>query len=65
LAVADFLRDRGMPEERMGIAGFAEHQPIVSNASSREREKNRRVEIFVMGPETPVVGWSETTPGLY
>ena len=65
LAVADFLRDRGMPEDRMGIAGFAEHQPIVSNASSREREKNRRVEIFVMGPETPVVGWSETHPALY
>jgi len=65
LAVADFLRDRGLPEDRMGIAGFAEHQPIMSNASARQREKNRRVEIFVLGPETPIVGWSETHPGLY
>lgn len=65
LAVADYLRDRGLPDQRMGVAGFADHQPIVSNASARERAKNRRVEIFVMGPETPVVGWSETTPGLY
>lgn len=65
LAVADYLRDRGWPEDRMGIAGFAEHQPIMSNASSRERAKNRRVEIFIMGPETPVVGWSETHPSMY
>jgi chemotaxis protein MotB len=65
LAVADYLRDRGLPEDRMGIAGFAEHQPIMSNASAREREKNRRVEIFVMGPETPVVGWTETHPAIY
>ena len=46
------------------VVGHTDSRAIAKKPS-REREKNRRVEIFVMGPETPVVGWSETTPGLY
>jgi chemotaxis protein MotB len=65
LAVAEYLRKSGLPEERMGIAGFAQHQPITANENESERQRNRRVEIFVTGPETPVVGWVETTPSLY
>lgn len=60
LAVANYLRQSGIPEERMGVAGFADHQPVAANASEEDRMRNRRVEIFVMGPETPVVGWSDT-----
>src|SRR5690606_37156427 len=65
LAVCDFLRKHGLPENRVGLAAFAEHQPLTPNATAADRQRNRRVEIFVMGPETPVVGWTETTPTLY
>ena len=65
LAVADYLRKSGLPEDRMGVAGFAQHQPLTANATAADRQRNRRVEIFVTGPETPIVGWTETTPNLY
>lgn len=60
LSVADRLRQSGIPESRMGVTGFGQYQPIASNDSSDARSKNRRVEIFVVGPETPVVGWADT-----
>lgn len=65
LAVADRLRQAGIPEDRMGVAGFAQHQPISPNDTAQARQKNRRVEIFVLGPETPVVGWSDSTHKVY
>jgi chemotaxis protein MotB len=65
LAVCDFLRKAGLPEDRMGLAAFADHQPLTPNANAADRQRNRRVEIFVMGPETPIVGWTETIPNLY
>lgn len=65
LAVAERMKDLGIPDERMGIAGFGEHQPVAPNTTAESRRKNRRVEIFVMGPETPVVGWTETIPSVY
>jgi chemotaxis protein MotB len=64
-AVADRLRRLGLDDARMGVAGFGSHEPVASNLSSKERQKNRRVEIFVMAPETPVVGWTDTMPRLY
>jgi len=65
LAVADRLKRAGLPEHRMAVAGFGPCQPIASNATARDRQKNRRVEIFVMAADVPVVGWSESTPGVY
>jgi chemotaxis protein MotB len=65
LSVADRLREAGMPEDRMGVAGFGQHQPISPNDTAESRQKNRRVEIFVVGPETPVVGWTETLGTVY
>ena len=64
-AVADQLRRLGLDEQRLGVAGFGSHQPLASNSTPRDRQKNRRVEIFVMVPEAPVVGWTESVPGLY
>ncbi len=61
LAVADRLRKAGIPQERMGVAGFGQYQPISPNDTSESRQRNRRVEIFVLGPETPVVGWADTS----
>lgn len=65
LAVADYLKQAGVADEQLGVAGYGRHQPISSNASAGDREQNRRVEIFVMGPETPVVGWTESMTSVY
>ncbi len=65
LAVADRLKRAGLPEQRMAVAGFGPCQPIASNASSQGRQQNRRVELFIMAPDVPLVGWSESTPSVY
>ncbi len=65
LAVADQLRQAGIAEPRVGIAGMGSHQPIASNDTATDRQKNRRVEIFVMAPDVPVVGWTESVPSVY
>jgi len=65
MTVANRLRGLGLKSGRIGIAGFGAHQPVAANASPRDRYKNRRVEIFVMVPDVPVVGWTETTPTVY
>ncbi len=64
LSVADWLRQAGIPESRMGVAGFGQYQPIASNDSDETRSRNRRVEIYVLGPETPVVGWADMSGQL-
>jgi len=65
LAVLAELRRLGLAEARIGAAGFGAHQPIAPNLTPKDRQKNRRVELFVLAPEVPVVGWTETTPRLY
>lgn len=65
LSVAHFLTKQGVPENQVGVSGFGGHQPIASNATAEERRLNRRVEIFVLPPDAPVVGWTETTTSLY
>jgi chemotaxis protein MotB len=64
-AVANHLRRLGLDDQRLGVAGFASHQPVAPNVSRTDRQKNRRVEIFVMSPDAPLVGWTDSTPGLY
>ena len=65
LAVAGKLRTAGIVEQRMGVAGFGPHQPVAANADYQTRSQNRRVEIFVLGPDVPVVGMTETMTNLY
>ena len=65
VAVADRLKKEGVSEQRIGIAGMGASQPIASNATPQERLKNRRVEIFLVPRETPVVGWTDSTPSVY
>ena len=63
--VAETLQRMGLEAERIGIAGYGPHQPVAPNSTEDDRRKNRRVEIFVMAQEVPVVGWTESTPTLY
>ena len=65
LLVADLMGQLGLAEERLGVAGYGRCQPIAPNASEEDRQKNRRVEIFVMAPEVPVVGWTDSIPTVY
>jgi chemotaxis protein MotB len=65
LAVSEKLIALGMNDQRVGVAGFGPHQPIAPNVSDRDRQKNRRVEIFVMAPDVPVIGWTETISTVY
>ena len=65
LAVAELMQQQGLAENRIGVAGFGAHQPIAPNATAQDRQKNRRVEIFVMAPDVPVVGWTESIPSVY
>jgi chemotaxis protein MotB len=65
LAVVDQLNREGVSEAQLGLGGFGQHQAIEANDSPEGRQRNRRVEIFLLGPDVPVVGWAETTPSLY
>jgi chemotaxis protein MotB len=65
LAVSEKLTALGLDDTRVGVAGFGPHQPIAPNISDRDRQKNRRVEIFVMAPDVPVIGWTETISTVY
>jgi len=65
LVVAAVLKQSGISEHRMAVAGFGASQPIAPNVTPQDRQKNRRVELFVLAPDVPVVGWTETTPTLY
>jgi chemotaxis protein MotB len=65
LAVADRMKRAGLPEHRLGVSGFGPCQPIASNGTPQDRQKNRRVEIFVMAADVPVIGWSDSTPSVY
>ena len=65
LAVADQLRRQGLGERRIGVAGFGPYQPVAPNGEPGDRQKNRRVEIFVMAPDVPVVGWTDSIPSVY
>jgi len=65
VAVCEALEQMGLPEERMGVASFAAHQPVAPNITPVDRQKNRRVELFVLAPDVPVIGWTETIPSVY
>jgi len=64
-AVLHFLKQAGLSEDQMAVSGFAHHQPVRPNQSPEDRQANRRVELFVTGSETPLVGWVETIPDIY
>ncbi|NVB36483.1 OmpA family protein [Pseudenhygromyxa sp. WMMC2535] len=46
--VVNFLIGDGMPAERIGAAGYAEHDPVADNSTPEGRAQNRRIEIVLM-----------------
>jgi len=65
LAVSSMLNKFGVADSRIGVAGFGPHEPVAANATAADRAKNRRVEIFVLAPDVPVVGWTDSVPNVY
>lgn len=55
-AVSDYLQAAGVPAQQITVQGQGEHQPIASNASPEERKWNRRVELYLVRADTPMVG---------
>ena len=51
------LKQAGLGDGRMGVAGYGPHQPVVANKDEASRQLNRRVEIFVLAPDAVVAGW--------
>ncbi len=56
-AVALSLAKFGIQQDRMGVAGYSMYQPLVPNKDEKSRQRNRRVEIFVLAPDAVVAGW--------
>ena len=46
-AVLRFFQERGLDPRRMSAVGMGEWRPLASNDSAAERQRNRRVEIFM------------------
>lgn len=46
----------GIKESRTGVAGYGPYQPLAPNSDPKSREKNRRVEIFVLAPNASQAG---------
>lgn len=51
------LTGDGVKSARCGSAGYGPYQPLVPNTDAASRQKNRRVEIFVLAPNAAVAGW--------
>ena len=55
------LASDGVCENRLGAAGYGETQPVAPNTDPHSRQKNRRVEIFVLAPDATVASWDPAT----
>jgi outer membrane protein OmpA-like peptidoglycan-associated protein len=62
LAVADFLRKVGLKPDQLGVSGLRSGGGS-SRAEVSGKSGAQRVDIFVMGKKTPIVGWDEA-PGV-
>lgn len=49
-AVENYLTARGVPADRISVAGRGSHEPVASNDTEAGRAANRRVEIFLVEP---------------
>jgi chemotaxis protein MotB len=58
-AVVTALSRNGIREDRMGVSGYSKFQPVAPNSNDKNRQKNRRVEIFVLAPDAVVAGWEK------
>ncbi|MGC3970210.1 MAG: OmpA family protein [Pirellulales bacterium] len=67
LAVADYLRKVGLRGEQIGVSGLGVGRTVSAGTDAKPAAAGtpRRVEIFVMGKKTPVVGWDDAAAGRF
>ena len=46
--VAEYLTDKGIPDERLTYKGYGKRRSIASNLTKEGRKKNQRVEIKIL-----------------
>jgi len=47
LSVFDYLKARGISENRMCVVGYGPNKPLVENNTAENKKRNRRVEIII------------------
>ncbi len=47
VAVAEYLRNKGIAEERLAAIGYGESKPTIDNDTEASRAQNRRVEVSI------------------
>ncbi len=50
IAVAKIMMKNGVPSDKLNVAGYGEHKPLLENNNSANREKNRRIELRLTQP---------------
>ncbi len=50
-SVGEYLRSKGIAEYRLSSYGYGMSKPIATNETEESRQKNRRVEILLVGVE--------------
>lgn len=48
VSVATYLVSQGINANKLSAAGYAEHEPVASNATETGRQENRRIEIVLL-----------------
>jgi len=59
--VVRMLTHSGVKSSRCGSAGYGSQQPLNPNTDEKARQRNRRVEIFVLAPNASIAGWENDT----
>ncbi|MFI4898054.1 MAG: OmpA family protein [Phycisphaerales bacterium JB059] len=62
ISVKNELRSMGIPAEKMQVAGWGEHRPVVPNSPDGNTPQNRRVEIFLVSSQYNFVGGTSPVP---
>ncbi|MBX3458418.1 MAG: OmpA family protein [Planctomycetes bacterium] len=62
MAVREFLATQGIPKERIFVAGFGEHWPIAGGNTSRDKQRNRRVEVYMGDADALSIGALPSKP---
>jgi chemotaxis protein MotB len=56
-AVVRTLSRLGLKDNRMGLSAYGPYQPVATAKDEKSRQRNRRVEIYVLAPNSPLANY--------
>jgi chemotaxis protein MotB len=56
MAVKDFLVSKGVPADRVFVAGFGEYWPLNTGNTPKDKQRNRRVEVYLGSADALSIG---------